>query len=296
MKRRLIILSIMIFAFFSSAEISQAQDSIKGFSIKFTGGYGTMAVRDLNTFIESLENYFGDAAALLGGTREGKFNEINMGFEYEAEFIVKLAGNFGIGVGAGYIQRSKDNEMSLNLELLGEATYSFVPKFTAIPVNLNVYYFYPVTPSMNLFLNGGVGYYFAKFTGDSRIDVEIPAEPSEWSEFEEEVKDRGLGFHGGIGFEFNMGSNIAFFIEGRGRYCKLKSWEGKETSTSSFGFTDKISGTMWYLEEFDSDLGKWYPFIGISKEKPSDLEIRNVREFEGDFSGISLRAGIRIKF
>ena len=67
MKRKLISLSTMIFAFFflTCTGIGQAQDFIKGFSLKFTGGYGTMATGDYNTVGEDQEQYFDDYKAFL---------------------------------------------------------------------------------------------------------------------------------------------------------------------------------------------------------------------------------------
>jgi len=286
----------MVLTFFILTGVCQAQDFIKEFSLKFTGGYSTIVVGDFNTVIDAQDSYFETYAALLGVTKEGELKKFDRGVELEGEFIMTLTENFGIGIGAGYIQISKDNETSLRHELAGEFTYFIEPKFTAIPVNLSLYYFYPVASSTNLYLNGGVGYYFGNVTSTSRIDSELIGEPPEWQKSEGEFKDQGLGFHGGIGLDYHIGSNIGLFIEAKARYCKLKSWEGDETLTSSFGFTEKNSGTLWFVEALDPDIDVWFSQITIAEQKPSGTETRNAREFEADLSGFSLRAGIRIRF
>lgn len=296
MKKRLVVLPTFMILFFSLATVIRAQDFIKKFSLKFNGGLSTVVIGDYNTFIDAQDSYFDTYAVGLGITKEGELKRINVGIEFEGEIIMDLTENFGIGVGAGYLQISKDNETSLKQELLGKVTYFDGPKFTAIPANLSLYYFYPVASSMNLFLNGGVGYYFGKATSSSRLDYELIGELSEWAKSEGEFKDQGLGFHGGIGLEFMIGSNIGLFIEGKGRYCKLKSWEGNSTNTDSDGFTEKNSGTLWLVEELDPDTDVWFYQIKLEEQEPSGPNIRNVRKFEGDLSGFSIRAGIRIKF
>lgn len=130
-----------------------------------------------------------------------------------------------------------------------------------------------------------------KLTGTSEIAMD-----GYWEKSESELKDKGLGFHAGAGLEFNIAPKIAIFIEGKGRYCKLKSWEGDVTWTDSDGWTDSESGTMWYYEAQDSDTNKWYSMFALQEDKPSGYDIRNIREFAVNLTGISLRTGIRIKF
>jgi len=298
MKRKLIALSTMIFAFFffTGTGFGQVQDFIKGFNLKFTGGYGTMATGDYNTMGKDLESYFDDYSALLGVSRTGEFKKINMGLEFEGEIIMDLNGNFGIGFGVGYIRRSNESEISLSVPGIGSISYSLEPIITVTPVNLSLYFFPPIASSMNIYLYGGFGYYISKLTSIYRFDAQLAGFPEYWEKSESELKDKGLGFHAGAGLEFNIAPKIAIFIEGKGRYCKLKSWEGDSTLTDSDGWTGSESGTMWYYEAQDFDTGKWYSMIVLQEDKPSGYYIRNIREFEVNLSGISLRTGIRIKF
>ncbi len=83
MKRKLAVLSMLFFAIFSLTGMSQAQ----GFRLKLSGGYGTMTTGDYNSFGAGLDDLVSILEA-LGATTEGEFNKINMGFEYEAEFIL----------------------------------------------------------------------------------------------------------------------------------------------------------------------------------------------------------------
>jgi opacity protein-like surface antigen len=290
MKRKLAVLSMLLFAIFALTGISQAQ----GFRLKLSGGYGTMTTGDYNSYGAGLDSLIGILEA-LGATTEGEFNKINLGFEYEAELIWSLPAGFGVGVGVGYIRRGETTEMNASLPLVGSASASIVPKITAIPVNLSAYYFTPGVVPLKFFVYGGIGYYFGKMTIDIREDSTPPAF---WSEQEAMFKDQGFGLHGGIGLEFKVAPRIALFIEGRARQCKLKGWDGDGNYEDSDGITDIDIGSLWYLEELDQNYGsgEWLPGIMLSRNIPVGSDIRNVRKFELNLSGVSLRTGIRIKF
>jgi hypothetical protein len=303
MKKKLIVLSTIVFAFFffTGIGIGQAQDSTERFSFKFTGGYGTAAFKNINTLFEDLNTSMDSIAQLTGGTRTGELGKLNKwGFDLGGEFIVNLAGGFGVGIGAGYIeQRSMDSEIGVSEPIwFGEFSISIATEFSAIPASLSLYYLLPLTPIGNIYVNGGIDYYFGKLAANVRVEEDLVLyPPPSWDESELEVKDQGFGFHGGAGVEFKVGSNIGLFVEGRGKYCKLKSWKGKESVTDSVGASDELTGTLWYVEvEALSGSGIYQPIYILSDVEPSVPGIRNVRKFETDLSGVSFRAGIRIKF
>jgi len=275
MKRKLSILTTIIFVLFALTGMSQAKD----FSLKLTGGYGTMTVGDYNSF----------------GEKQGEFKSLKWGVEGEGEIIFKLPAGLGIGIGVGYIQRSNESDLGVTIPLLGEFNLNLQPDLTAIPINLSAYYFTPGVVPLKLFAYGGVGYYFGKINHIFRVDMSPPAY---WEQTEGDIKGQGFGFHGGAGLEFNFIPKVSFFVEGRARYCKLTSWEGDETSRDSDGATDSQSGTLWYFEALDTNFGtgQWFSALTLSDTQPAGAEVRNVRKYEADLSGFILRVGIRIKF
>jgi hypothetical protein len=298
MKRRFVVLSLFMIVFFSLVKGVQSENFIKGFSIKFTGGYGNMAIGDLNAVLEGQENLFNFYTSEAGVAKEGEFKELNRGFEYECEFIIDIAEHFGLGIGVGYIQREQPNEFTIEMGEFNEYSYtssSLNPKLSVIPIRLTLYYFFPIAARFNLFLNGGIGYYFGKINYSVRDEVQMG--DWRWVHLEViEAQDNGLGFHGGIGFEFSVTKSLAFFMEGAGRYAKFKDWEGGETLTSN-GNVDITAGRLWhYGIPYGNDGRKYYSWLDIQKEKPNDPDLRNVRKAEGDYSGISFRFGLKIKF
>jgi opacity protein-like surface antigen len=301
MKKILTVLPTFLIVFFFLVMEIQAKDFPKGFSLKFTGGYGTMLIGDINVVLEDQENSYSDWASLPDATKEGEFKKLNRGFEYEGELIISLTEHFGIGIGAGYIQRAEPSKIAFELDtsvLYLNYDISYSPELSAIPIKLSIYYYFPIVSRMNLFLNGGIGYYFGKLNYRSVWDMHMVYEGWDSSDVRLdsiiETKDNGIGFHGGIGFEYDVMKNLAFFVEGAGRYIKLKDWEGDSIEYigvtyddgTTEGTTETSSGTLWYYEVV----------LKIQEEKPNGSNIRNVRKAEVDFSGFSFRIGLRVKF
>ena len=105
-----------------------------------------------------------------------------------------------------------------------------------------------------------------------------------WSSAAPKTVD-GIGFHGAVGFELKLVSHFAFILEGQGRYVKIGSFEGKKLNF--------IEGTLNYYESQFG--GKWYPKVDVI-DGLTPIGIRNLRKAKVDFSGFTLRAGIKITF
>ena len=285
----------MIMAFFLLAGIGEAKPR---FSFKLAGGYGTISTGDLNTIINSIDSSFRDLVGVTALFIEDEQENLNSGPDFEGEFIINLTEKVGIGIGSGYIHRRKSSEAGFIFGSLLGFNAALESMGAAIPVKISAYYFLPIKSRMNLYLKGGIGYYFGKLTYDSKLnaDIFIFALPS-W-ERSVDMKDNTIGLNGGIGFEYDVAKNIGLFVEGAARYAKLKDWKGDEIFTDYDGQTEKTSGTLWYCETLDDQTGKYYPSFKVSKNKPSSEEgpYKNIRKAEIDFSGFSLRLGLRIKF
>jgi hypothetical protein len=271
-----------------------------------------MSIGDINLVQEHLESSYNDWASLPDATKEGEFKKLDTGFEYEGELILKLSEHFGIGIGAGFIRREEPSEVAFDL-VTGDLDlyydFSISPKLRAIPIKLSAYYYIPVLSRMNLFLSGGIGFYFGKIDYRRLWESEELYEGWEYYERKEETvieaKDSGIGLHGGIGFEYDVMRYLAFFIEGTGRYVKLKDWEGDvieyigityDDGTTE-GTTETITGTLWYYEYYPETSPDSPSYIlKMQKEKPSGSKIRNARKAEMDLSGFSFRIGFKVKF
>ena len=244
------------------------------FGIKLTGGINYLEVGDPNLSLKGFADRFEDLAIYWGVSGEGEIEKIRYGLDLEGDVILYLTPRFGISLGSGYIYGTKAKDAN-KVILLGQ-TYAYGMKMSAIPVRLGVYYYLPLSSRSRFFLNGGVGYYFAKWS--ESIDWDASTSP-------QEAKASGIGFHGGVGYELRLVSSISIVLEGQGRYVKIGEFKGKKL--------DSIEGTLCYYES--QMLGKWYPRVDVI-DGLTPIGVRNIREAKVDFSGFTFRAGIKINF
>lgn len=304
MQRRLAFLSIMICVLLLLTGSGQAKGFIRGLSLRLSGEYGTTRIGDLNTFAQArndyLDAYVKELNLALGEEdrikKEGNLKELMTGIDLEAELMLNVFDSFAIALGAGYIQRSKKSEMRLLDSETDIYNESYDPAITALPVHLSLYYFFDILPSMKIFFKAGVDYYFAKSTSTFNLDSHEPAANPQSETYEADIKDQGYGYHGGFGYEFVLGSRFSFFVEAKARYGKLKNWKGDSRYNDANGNPQEVSGTMWHFEAYDAVTDAYYAKNYISEQMPEDSNIQNARKFECDFSGVSFKLGIRIKF
>jgi len=262
-----------------------------GFSLRMQGGMSYLFANDINDHLQATTDYWTDR----GVDVEGEFEPLQNGIEFGGEFIVNLTPHIGIGLGGGYIQAS--SKSTVNNVWFG---YSYQdtasPKVTAIPLTLSAYFDLPLGKRLSFTVQAGLGYYLGTFSWDYSYESEFDDFKENW-----EGKSNALGFHGSLGFEFNFSSRIALYVEGFGRYAKLKGLKGNYTFEETFfGYQGQESideATLWYYEWRSSLTGNYYPTLEFNDDKPEETSfVKNIREGEVDLTGFSVRVGIRIRF
>lgn len=235
----------------------------------------------------------GDWASSVGAAMEGKFADIHWGMDFEGDMIIYITPRFGITIGSGYIHGSKgpDAHKIILTQPTLTNTITFDTKVSAIPIKVGVCYSLPISSRTQLVLNGGLGYYFAKLSSTYQ-NAENGYAVNGW--FYEQATGSGIGFQGGVSFEYELSKNIAFVVEGYGRYAKIGGFEGYWEKRNNSGVTDSGEGSLYYFEwEWGGD---WYTTVTVGDAPPAEPNRRNVREARVDFSGFMLRVGIRIRF
>lgn len=294
-----------VFAFISTALIllaasAQADDLGQGFSFKVSGGIGQVRSGDLNAYGEGYENHFDDIAASWLSSKQGGFNKMNtIGSELGVEVIFNLTENFALGFGFGSFPRKPQSNLSVNEAGVISFKAIFDPRVSSSSLSLSLYYFYPFTSSLRVYINPGAGLYLSKVALNTNSEYDETGVLSYSETVELSTHDLAYGFQGGIGLEMTVGGYMGVFIEAAGRYCKPKSYNGrlKYTFLSSEGavVARTTSGNLWYFEKYNATLANWYSQIQVSEEAPTGSDVRNVRAFTVDLSGFSIKVGIRLK-
>ena len=294
MKKGIIIVLISLLFVFLMTSPGLAQESYKKFTLKVSGGYGSISGGDLTTVADGLNEQLADIARLAGASTSGEIKNAKWGPEFEGEFIYNFTERWGIGFGVGYIRKSIESSAELQVGTYARVSFEWEPVFKVVPVTLNGYYNFPVASKMNAYVKGGVGYYFATWDYRIRQENELVG-ITIWEENEGSAKDSGFGFQGGLGFEYSLSDSVSLFLEGTGRYVNLKNWDVENVYRNALG-TESETGAFWYVEEYEEDTGKYYPSLELSDDEPSDPDYRNVRKAEISLSGVVFKVGVKFSF
>lgn len=293
-KKRIFVVLAVVLCVGLMTSPGKAQSSSKKFTLKASGGYGSLSGGDLATIVDGLNEQLADISRLAGASISGEIKNAKWGPEFEGEFIYSLNERWGVGLGVGYIRKSAESGAQLQIGNYAGIRFDWEPVYKVVPVTLNGYYNFPVSSKMNAYVKGGVGYYFAAWDYKIRQENELVG-ITVWDENEGTAKDSGFGFQGGLGFEYGLSDSISLFVEGSGRLVNLKNWDVENVNRNALG-SEMDTGTFWYVEEYEEDTGKYYPSLELLDEEPSDPDLRNVRKAEISLSGIVFKVGVKFRF
>ena len=304
----------MIFTVFCLSGSSSAKIALKGFSLKLSGGLGTMSIGDLNDYFDSTTAFHNAIVEILPWegftvTRRGEFPKLNTGLDLSGAFIVHMTDNFGVGIEFGFMQRTAAGEVTLSQSLeindsidvyASTLNWKDKPKLNVYPFFLTVYCFQPVMEKLNIYISGGAGFYFGKQsweTSYSQKNYEQSELVNSWEETDRyNLSGTAFGFKGGFGVEYEVSDHIALFAEGNGRTGTIKSLEGDLNIVFDGENTSNKSGTFWYYKTRNEFLNLDVIDYRISNEKPNYPADHAVRKWKTKLEGLTGLIGIRISF
>jgi len=282
MKRIVCILAILGLIGLCLPAQSQAQSR---FTLRLSGGLNFLDGGDINSGGEGSFGWWDAFARAFGNTTSGTYSAANLGLNFGGDFIFQFNESMGVGIGAGMLSASKESvDNFTNPSTTGTMTHKI--SASAVPLRLGFFYFLPVSPSMNVVFNAGLGYYLGKANytltisgGGTTITINDDASGS------------GLGFHGGLGLEIALAPNVGILVDLSGRFASIGGFDGTETVDGSTASTGK-------LYAWDSDAGTYGTFhlIGINSTLPSGFGISHAAEAKVSFTGFSLVAGFFVRF
>ncbi|MFW6160470.1 MAG: hypothetical protein ACOC57_04940, partial [Acidobacteriota bacterium] len=117
----------------------------------------------------------------------------------------------------------------------------------------------------------------------------------EWIRWEGEAAARGTGFRGGAGVIAWLGSFLGLFMEASGQYAEISGFKGTNTYIESDGETSEEKGTL-YIYQAQVSAQKSHPLLFISRQKPGEAGVSDVKEAVVSFSGMTVKAGLRFRF
>jgi hypothetical protein len=278
----LLLITIMVISVFPGSVENK-------FDLKISGGVTYLKVGDWNAHHVGWNKQRRMSVEAAGGTVLSENQELHWGKEIAGELIFNLNSRFAVSGGIGYIYgKIADSAETIVGGVAASNIHDF--KTRVIPLRVGGYAFFPLAPKMRLSFGAGLGYYLTK------VDRFYRREPGDgyWIDSEGKATGGGIGFDGGIGFEYAISSSVTIFIEGTGRFAKISGLEGKRERNDSNNWSDSIDGKYYALERERPPWG-WFSVVNIATTAPSGAGTRNVRDAAVDFSGYTIRVGLKIK-
>jgi len=257
------------------------------FKVRLHGGLGYLLGGDLNSGVEGLMDFYANQFLFGGGTAEGDFKPAHFGAALGGDLILQFSPAFGVGLGTGYIQASRDSQ--IGIVFLGKNySLSASPELNSIPIKLNLFVNLPSGP-VTFNFHGGLGYYLSKLSYILRFDA-----TAAFSQYDVRLNTRGgFGFQGGAGLEYPISSVLSLFLEAEGRYLAIDGFDGTLTSTMTGMPAATISGKLYNYEQV-TNIGN-YRWTVVSDLVLTEIPAAKAREAKIDFSGVALVIGLSLK-
>ena len=262
--------------------VTPAKPFIGRFAFSLEGGGAYVSPADLNNGAQGLANYFSEYLGIQG---KKEIVPLHLSYVIGGEVSLALFSRFELGIGVGYFFGEKESQVEYEK---GQTKNTFLsrPKIQATP--LRVVLSYSLFPF--LYLKSGIEYYFAQCSYFYRF-----VSANSWQEWHGEASAQGLGALGGVGFEWPLSSRLSLLAEASARYAKIKKFEGKDTSRDSQGKSYREQGILYFYQGKISGENS-YPLLFIREKRPTEAGVSDPRPAEIDFSGLTIKAGIKIRF
>ena len=270
-------------------------------SIKLSGGFGFATGGDLNKTIKGTSDLWRDFDGAAG-----ELKPVNLGLNFEVEFIHHYTPSLGLGLGIGYFRASKESgPLSSAIGVPGifslSSEYSIKPVISALPITLNFHYFLLAGSKISFDFHAGIGYYLATldFSGKDVLSDSFFDQISEhWTEDTTFASTKGgFGFQAGIGFEFEVAKRVAIVCDVFGRLASVSGFKGKYTYRESGDYTWQESASDYYFWSYDETFdGSSYAQFDFYTEKPEGEGITNAKQGSVDLTGFGITLGFRIRF
>ena len=254
----------------------------KRFGFRLSIGSNYVVSGQLNEGAEGLAEFYRETLG-IGGTY--KVRPLHLTYLASTEFFIPLNNKFSIGIGLDYYRGELESVVKFEKADFSDY-YSAKPRVDATPISLSIASY----PAPFLFFKVGIEYYFAKVHYYYRYQTE-----DFWQEWSGSARAQGIGFLIGLGYEYEIASFAKLFVETVGHYAKIEGFTGTDNYRESTSYTYSESGPLFF---YQSQVGpdKTVNLLYIRERKPAEAWVVNAKEALIDFSGVSLKAGIKFWF
>ena len=237
---------------------------------------------DLNSGAQGFVDFYRDFHAI---DEEFDAGSLHLSYTYGGEISFSIGSNFYLGFGADYYFGGLRG--LVELQETPPIEIRTHPKMQAIPIRLFISYY----PVRSFYIKTGIEYYFAKCEYFYRY-----LEDTYWKEWHGTAKTQGSGILGAIGIDLEVAPWLSFTMEATGRISKISGFKGSDRSIDSDDVEHIENGTLYFYKAKGTAEDS-FPLLFIRLREPTvDVNISDPRRAIIDFSGVSLKAGFKLRF
>ena len=214
------------------------------------------------------------------------------------ELVYQFNANFGLSIGTGYISKGISGSLGRfsiprGSSLGGDFAYNPLFSSDLYPLYLSAIWSYPIMLNGEIFVLGGLAYYYGKISCVSTYvehNLNDPGNLWNYSYWLYKSNFNSLGYHAGIGFEYDVSNRSSLFVEAIYRILNIRNFDSVSKIDEASGIFDilgdeiqKLEGksTFMYVQRFGGEEAWGDIFYRISNL---------------NFSGLSFRVGVKFKF
>ena len=277
-----------------------SSDQNENGSFKLSFGTNFTELGDINTWIDSLNSFWTDWRALAGGNLSGEFDKLSRKLNIEGELRVNIYSGLAFHFAASSIRTKKESTISFRKsEGNQKAVHFLLNEIKAIPIKIGLSYMYPLNARFNIFANAGRQIIFVQYNTKENYEftqIIMGTEFAQWHNKDDKFRSEALGFYFAVGFEYNINNFLSVGIEGENIWSNVSGFKGEHLFENHQDASETGNASLYYYQiKYDTLTGYYNAFTG-HEEKPEGSEFKDVRQGEIDFSGFSLKLGIRFRF
>ncbi|HOI44664.1 MAG TPA: hypothetical protein PLX50_03525 [Candidatus Aminicenantes bacterium] len=255
---------------------------------------------DVNTWLNSYNELWTDWKDKKGGSLSGRFEPLAFGPGLEAELRINIYRGLAFNIGAGSIQSRKEGQiLYLGAGSGQKETHVLSNEVRAVPLKLGLSYSQPVYGGLSLFVTAGRHVTFIKYKVQENYEASISSLGQEfvyWFKKNNDYKSEALGFYASLGAEYSPVRFLGFVVEAEHVWSRADGFKGPYSYSNHLGISENGKASLYFYESDEWGLGQYYPTLQGQEERPDASIVKNPRQGEFDFGGLSLKVGLRVKF
>ena len=273
--------------------------------LRFSYGPPTLSGGDVNTWIRSSNALWSDWAARTGGRMDGRISEMGFDPGMEGELSFTIFKGLSFRLGGGRLQSRSQGSVLLLGSAQGQSeTYAMSNSMSAVYAKLGLVFSQAILGNLSAHIGGGRHLSFIKYEAWENYEARFAFHGREyvyWFEKTGTFRSEGLGYYALFGLEYTLFKHIGFVVDVENVWSRVDGFKGPSTyrrqgPEDEGEYVESGGASLYFYESRPPGLDSFYSVLSGEKDRPQGETARAVRQGVFDFSGMTVRLGLRIKF